>query len=218
VICPSCGFEQPAGENCSQCQTPLGSAFKESPLTETSVEPKQPSPSSVSGKAVAEPSNEVKRAPPKPETIPEPSRQAKKEKETQTPAPEAEKPAPTKKGAIQSGIQERLEQLDRVIVTTTSQLEGKLILAYHGVVAATVLVKGDLLKEHLENAKGEVISMRSFSLEGAFEKARTVALTDLKVEAAKRGANAVVGLTMGQTPGIEGIWLYLVGTAVTLKE
>ena len=165
---------------------------------------------------MAVPSTGEKSAPPKTEAIPEPPQQA--EKETKTPVPGSEKPASAKKGTSQSGVQEKLEQLERLIVTTTSGLEGKLILAYHGVVAATVFVKADLLKERLENVTGEVIGIRSSPLEGPFEKARTVALTDLKVEAAKRGANAVVGLTMDQTPGIGGIWLHLVGTAVTLKE
>jgi uncharacterized protein YbjQ (UPF0145 family) len=144
------------------------------------------------------------------------------EEKTKTPVPQVEKPVSTKKGQSQDGVQEKvqvkLEQLERLIVTTTSVLEGKFISAYHGIVSATVFVRGDLVKERLDNATGDVISIRSSSLDGPLEKARTVALTDLKVEAAKQGANAVVGLTMSQTPGIGGMWLYLVGTAVTLKE
>jgi uncharacterized protein YbjQ (UPF0145 family) len=105
-----------------------------------------------------------------------------------------------------------------LIVTSTPQIEGRQILAYHEVVSVTVFVRGDLVKERLDSMTGEVISILSSPLEGPFEKAKMVALADLKVEAAKRGANAVVGLTMTQTPGIGGIWLCLVGTAVTLKE
>jgi uncharacterized protein YbjQ (UPF0145 family) len=117
------------------------------------------------------------------------------------------------------GVRVRLEQLEHMIVTTTPGIEGGIILAYHGIVTATVLVKGDLLiRQFLQGILGEVASIRSSSLEEPLERAKTIALTDLKVEAAKKGANAVVGLAMSQAPVMEGVWLNLVGTAVTLKD
>ena len=139
--------------------------------------------------------------------------------EVKSPAPGPEKPWPTKNRSASDGVRERLEQLEHMIVTTTPGIEGGMILAYQGIVTATVLVKGDLLiRQFLQGILGEVASIRSSSLEDPFERAKTIALTDLKVEAAKRGANAVVGLTMSQAPAMEGVWLHLVGTAVTLKE
>ncbi len=219
MICPSCGFEQPGGEVCSQCQTPMVPAFKEPP----SAEPKQTAPHAAADKPVTKPPATPKPSVPskaevsKPHS--QPPRKVEEKRKVLPPAPE--KPAQEKKESATGGVHEghdRLEQLERLIVTSTPQIEGRQILAYYGIVAATVFVRGDLVKERLDNVTGEVISIRSSPLEGLFEKARTVALTDLKVEAAKRGANAVVGLTMSQTLGIGGIWLYLVGTAVTLKE
>ncbi|MCI0526957.1 MAG: heavy metal-binding domain-containing protein [Nitrospira sp.] len=217
MICPSCGFEQPAGETCSQCQTPMTPAFKESPSTE----PKQSAaPTAVAAKPVAEPP-----APPKPSVSSkaevskphsEPPKKVEEKEKALPPAPE--KHAQEKKEHVSGGSHDRLEQLERLIVTSTPQIEGRQILAYYGIVSTTVFVRGDLVKERLDNVTGEVISIRSTALEVPFEKAITIALTDLKVEAAKRGANAVVGLTMNQTSGIGGIWLCLVGTAVTLKE
>ena len=220
MICPICGFEQPGGENCSQCQTPMAPAFKESSASEPKQESKQPAPHPAAAKPVTEPP-----APSKPSVSSkaevskphsEPPRKVEQKEKVLPPAPE--KPAQEKKEPATGGAQERVEQLERLIVTSTPQIEGRQILAYYGIVSATVFVRGDLVKERLDHMAGEVISIRSSPLEGLFEKARIVALTDLKVEAAKRGANAVVGLTMSQTPGIGGIWLCLVGTAVTLKE
>ena len=104
-------------------------------------------------------------------------------------------------------------------MTSTPGVEGRQILSYQGIVAATVLVKGDLvIKQFLQGVTGDVASVRSTCLEEPYEKARMVALTDLKVEAAKKGANAVVGLTISQAQATEGVWLHLVGTAVTLKD
>ncbi len=214
MICPICGFEQPGGENCSQCQTRLTPAFKEAP----SAEPKQTAIHPVSDKAVAEPLVAKKPdVPSKAETSNPPSEPPQKVEE-KVPPPAPEKPAQEKNEPAPGGVHERLEQLERLIVTSTPQIEGRQILAYHGIVSATVLIKVDLIKERFQSVTGEVVSIRSSSLEGPFEKARTVGLTDLKVEAAKRGANAVVGFTLSQTPCADGIWLCLAGTAVTLKE
>ncbi len=231
MICPSCGFEQPTGETCSQCQTPMTPAFKEPPSSEPKKESKQPTSHSEAAKPVTE-----LPAPPKPNVsskaeISKPKAEVskphseppwkvehKEHKERVLPPAPEKKPAQEKKEHASGGAHERLEQLERLIVTGTPQIEGRQILAYHGIVFAIVFIRGDLVKERLDSMTAEVISIRSSPLEGPFEKARTVALTDLKVEAAKRGANAVVGLTISQTPGIGGIWLCLVGTAVTLKE
>ena len=218
MICPSCGFEQPGGENCSQCQTPMAPAFKESPASEPKQESKQPAPHPAAAKPVAEPPDPSKHSVSSKAEVSKPHSELPRKVEEKVPPPAPEKPAQEKNEPAPGGAQERLEQLERLIVTSTPQIEGRQILAYYGIVSATVFVRGDLVKERLDHMAGEVISIRSSPLEGLFEKARMVALTDLKVEAAKRGANAVVGLTMSQTPGIGGIWLCLVGTAVTLKE
>jgi len=136
-----------------------------------------------------------------------------------TPSLSSERSGPAKKQSPSEGVRERIEQLEHMIVTTTPGIEGGIILAYHGIVTATVLVKGDLLiRQFLQGILGEVASIRSSSMEEPLERAKTIALTDLKVEAAKKGANAVVGLAMSQAPVMEGVWLNLVGTAVTLKD
>jgi uncharacterized protein YbjQ (UPF0145 family) len=180
----------------------------------TVTEPPAPPKPSVSSKPeISEPEAEVSKSQSEP-----PRKVEHKERKEKALPPAPEKPVQEKKESASGSGHERLEQLERLIVTGTPQIEGRQILAYHGIVSSTVFVRGELVKERLDSMTGEVISIRSSPLDGPFEKARTVALTDLKVEAAKRGANAVVGLAISQTPGIGGIWLYLVGTAVTLKE
>jgi uncharacterized protein YbjQ (UPF0145 family) len=198
----------------------MAPAFKEPPSAEPKQELKQPAPHAAEAKPVAEPPPVPKPSvAPKAEVSKPHSEPARKIEEKEKVLPPArEKPIQEKKEPSSGGAHERLERLERLIVTSTPQIEGRQILAYYGIVSATVFVRGDVVKERLDNMTGEVISIRSSPLEGPFEKARTVALTDLKVEAAKQGANAVVGLTMSQTPGIGGVWLCLVGTAVTLKE
>jgi uncharacterized protein YbjQ (UPF0145 family) len=148
------------------------------------------------------------------EKIPEPPPQKVEDKPV---APEKEMPATAKQDPVSEGVHEKLGQLERLILTSTPGVEGRQVLAYQGVVAATVLIRGALLKEILQDTAGEVVSIRSTSLQGAFEKARMVAIADLKLEAAKKGADAIVGLAMSHIPGTGGIWLSVVGTAVTLK-
>jgi uncharacterized protein YbjQ (UPF0145 family) len=219
----------------------MAPAFKEPPTGEPSQEskpepkkePKQPAPHPEAIKSATEPSAPLKPSvsskaeisKPKVEVSKsqsEPPRKVEhkehKEHKEKVMPPVPERPAQERKESPGVGGHGRLEQLERFIVTNTPQIEGRQILAYHGIASATVFVRGDLVKERLDGMTGEVISIHSSPLEGLFEKARVVALTDLKVDAAKRGANAVVGLTLSQTPGIGGIWLCLIGTAVTLKE
>lgn len=189
MICPGCGYEQPAGDVCSQCQTPFAPAFKESPPVEE---------------------KEISSVPSPPQAIADTPR-PKSEKEPSSPGPET---VPPKK----EPVRERFQQLEQMVVTTTPVVEGRQILAYLGIVTATVLIKGDLFRDFLQSVTGDVVSTRLSSVEESFERARTVALTDLKVQAAKRGANAVVGLSVSQASGAGGHWIHLAGTAVTLKE
>jgi uncharacterized protein YbjQ (UPF0145 family) len=124
----------------------------------------------------------------------------------------------------QSGgqLEQLVDRLKRVIVSTTPELQGRLVQAYKGVVSTGVVVKLENWAPYLEGVK-DIGSLRHAPFDAQIRKARDVLITDLKIEAAKLGANGVVGMTMQLQPVQQGtperlLWLVAIGTAVVLSE
>ena len=89
-----------------------------------------------------------------------------------------------------------------MLMTTTALVEGKHITKYHGVVT------------------GEAIIGRSGSYEEVLRKAKDTALREMGEEAARLGANAVIGIDLDyETVGASGSMLMVTcsGTAVSME-
>jgi uncharacterized protein YbjQ (UPF0145 family) len=124
----------------------------------------------------------------------------------------------------QSGRQldQLVDRLRRVIVSTTPELQGRPVQEYKGVVSTGAVVKLEGWAPYLEDVK-DIGSLRHAPFDAQIRKARDVLITDLKIEAAKLGANGVVGLTVRFQPDQQGtservLWLVAIGTAVVLPE
>ena len=246
TVCPACGYKQLKGNACTHCQTRLqntspGMGLNPPQLPSMPVRQKPPPPVSkdpeISGSgpdsaARQEPSaleaedqevsggepdsavgQEVVRmtSPPNREKTPSLPRVEGPGDESALPTPQPEEisaslPRPLHP-AKKVPAKERLEHLAHLIVTTTPAVEGWEVQAYLDIVGTSVLVRADALGVPL-----------SASMERPFEKAKKLALAELKVEAARRGADAVVGLVVSQAAAQEGIWLHFMGTAVVLKK
>ncbi|HXC61136.1 MAG TPA: heavy metal-binding domain-containing protein [Nitrospiria bacterium] len=103
---------------------------------------------------------------------------------------EAGSPSQTK-SASSPGI----EQFQKVLVITSSIVEGRKIVRYGDPLCCQSVVKLDGLDKFLAGIK-DVSSLRNTPYGELFKKAEMILMSDLKIEAAKKGANAVIGTSI----------------------
>jgi uncharacterized protein YbjQ (UPF0145 family) len=105
-----------------------------------------------------------------------------------------------------------------MIVTTTPTVEGRRIIAYHGLVTGEAIVGANIIKD-IFAAVRDIVGGRSAAYEAELKKARDHAIEEMEAEARGRGANAIVGVDLDyETVGGKGSMLMVsaTGTAVTL--
>lgn len=106
-----------------------------------------------------------------------------------------------------------------MIVTTTPSLEGKRITKYHGVIAGEAILGANLFKDLFAGIR-DLVGGRSATYERELQKARDIALTELKERAQELGANAVVGVDLDSEVLGQGNGMLMVsasGTAVFVE-
>ena len=103
-----------------------------------------------------------------------------------------------------------------MIITTTPHVEGKPIQAYLGVVAGETILGVNIGRDILASIT-DIIGGRSSEYETEVRKARSLALTEMATEAAKLGADAVVGVDIDYEVIRQGMLMVATsGTAVKL--
>ncbi|HUD27280.1 MAG TPA: heavy metal-binding domain-containing protein [Novosphingobium sp.] len=80
-----------------------------------------------------------------------------------------------------------------MITTTTPTVEGRPVRDYLGIVTGEVIVGANLVRD-LFAAVTDIVGGRSGKYEQVLQRARREALDEMEEEAAKLGANAVVGV------------------------
>ncbi len=106
-----------------------------------------------------------------------------------------------------------------MIVTTTHSVEGRSIADYKGVVTGEAILGANLFRDLFAGIR-DVIGGRSGSYEKSLREARETALRELEEEAARLGADAVVGVDLDyEVIGEQGSMLMVSasGTAVRLR-
>ncbi len=105
-----------------------------------------------------------------------------------------------------------------MIVTTTNGIEGKRIVAYHGIVTGQTIMGANIFRDLFASIR-DIVGGRSGSYEKVLRGARDEALKELEEEARLRGANAVIGVDLDYGAVGSGESMLMVsasGTAVTL--
>jgi uncharacterized protein YbjQ (UPF0145 family) len=105
-----------------------------------------------------------------------------------------------------------------MIVSTTNSIEGKRIVAYHGVVTGQTIMGANIFRDLFASIR-DIVGGRSGSYEKVLRAARDEALAELEEEARLRGANAVIGVDLDYGAVGSGESMLMVsasGTAVTL--
>ena len=106
-----------------------------------------------------------------------------------------------------------------MIMTTTPAIEGKKVRSYLGIVTGEAILGANLFKDLFAGVR-DIVGGRSAAYEQELVKAREIALKEVESEAARRGANAVIGIDLDyEVVGQGGSMLMVTacGTAVTLE-
>lgn len=105
-----------------------------------------------------------------------------------------------------------------MIVTTTSDVQGRRIVAYHGLVTGEAILGANAVRDFFASIR-DVVGGRSGAYEKVLKSARDSAVEEMIAEASARGADAVVGVDLDyEALGKEGGMLMVAasGTAVKL--
>jgi uncharacterized protein YbjQ (UPF0145 family) len=107
----------------------------------------------------------------------------------------------------------------KMILSTTSSVDGKTITAYKGLVCGEVIVGAHIGKDILAGFTN-VVGGRSNSYESTVRETRDLAIQEMVAEAEKLRANAIVGIkfdygSLGQSGTM--MMVAVSGTAVTLS-
>ena len=106
-----------------------------------------------------------------------------------------------------------------MIVTTTNEVEGHRIVAYHGIVTGEAIMGANIVRD-IFAAVRDVVGGRAGAYEEKLADACETALGEMQDHAASRGANAVVGVDIDYEVLGSGNSMLMVsasGTAVAIE-
>lgn len=103
-----------------------------------------------------------------------------------------------------------------MLLTTTSVIEGREIREYVGVVTGEAIMGANVVRDFLASIT-DIVGGRSGTYESKLKEARDVAIEEMKQQASRIGANAIVGIDIDYEVIREGMLMVAVsGTAVRI--
>jgi uncharacterized protein YbjQ (UPF0145 family) len=103
-----------------------------------------------------------------------------------------------------------------MIITSTSELQGKTITTYHGLVTGEAVMGANLFRDFFARVR-DVVGGRSSAYQKELRKARDYAVEEMIEEAEELGANAVIGVDLDyEVMGESMLMVIASGTAVTV--
>jgi uncharacterized protein YbjQ (UPF0145 family) len=106
-----------------------------------------------------------------------------------------------------------------ITVTTTPTIEGKRISRYHGIVVGEAILGANIFKDLFASIR-DIVGGRSAAYEQELQKARKIAMDEMRQQARDQGANAIVGVDLDYEVVGQGGSMMMVsisGTAVTVE-
>ena len=106
-----------------------------------------------------------------------------------------------------------------MLVTTTPIIEGKRIIRYYGIVSGETIIGANGFRDFLAGIR-DFVGGRSGAYEEVLRQAKDTAIREMEEQAARLGANAVIGVDLDyETVGGSGSMLMVTatGTAVTIE-
>ncbi len=103
-----------------------------------------------------------------------------------------------------------------MITTTTPSIEGKPVREYLGIVAGEAILGANIVKDLFATVT-DIVGGRSGAYENELIKGRLIAIKEMEDEAARLGANTVVGVDLDYEVVRQGMLLVTAsGTAVKI--
>ena len=106
-----------------------------------------------------------------------------------------------------------------MLLTTTESVEGKKVVKYLGIVSGEAIIGANAFKDFFAGIR-DVIGGRSSGYESSTRKAKEEALKEMREQAEKLGANAIIGVDLDYEAIGEKSSMIMVssnGTAVILE-
>jgi uncharacterized protein YbjQ (UPF0145 family) len=106
-----------------------------------------------------------------------------------------------------------------MIVSTTPSLEGRRIARYLGIASGEAIVGANIVRDLFAGVR-DIVGGRAGAYENVLQSARETALAEMRENAERMGANAVVGVDLDyETVGNAGSMLMVCasGTAVVVE-
>ena len=106
-----------------------------------------------------------------------------------------------------------------MLVTTTPFIEGKRIIHYYGIVSGETIIGANVFRDFLAGIR-DFVGGRSGAYEEVLRQAKETAIKEMEEQAARLGANAVIGVDLDyETVGGSGSMLMVTatGTAVVIE-
>ena len=103
-----------------------------------------------------------------------------------------------------------------MLLTTTPNIQGREITQYFGIVSGETIIGANLFKDFFAGIR-DIVGGRASSYESVLREAKESALQEKSDQAARMGANAVIGIDLDfETVGANGSMLMVTaaGTAV----
>ncbi len=107
-----------------------------------------------------------------------------------------------------------------MLMTTTPNVEGQRITRYCGVITGEAILGANVFKDLFAGVR-DIVGGRSATYEKELQRARDIAMAELRERAAQLGANAVVGIDLDYEVLGQGNGMLMVsasGTAVVIER
>jgi len=106
-----------------------------------------------------------------------------------------------------------------MLITTTPTIEGKRITNYYGIVSGETIIGANVFRDLFASIR-DIVGGRSGAYEEVLREAKETALREMQDQAARMGANAVIGVDLDyETVGGSGSMLMVTasGAAVYIE-
>ncbi|MCH7396351.1 YbjQ family protein [Belliella sp. R4-6] len=105
-----------------------------------------------------------------------------------------------------------------MIVSTTPSLEGYEITEYLGIVSGETIIGANLFKDFFASIT-DIVGGRSSSYERVLREAKSIALSEMEMQARAFGGNAVIGIDLDYETIRDGMLMVTAsGTAVKVNK
>lgn len=105
-----------------------------------------------------------------------------------------------------------------MIISTTNTLEGYRIVSYQGLVTGEAIMGANIVRDIFASIT-DIVGGRSGAYESKLKEARDIAIEEMKNNAHRIGANAVIGIDVDYEVIRDGMLMVAVsGTAVVIES